>query len=189
MASRGRGSGGVALLAALLPILAGCIDEQPTLRPADVGDIRTMTEGWTGVPLPGRIALIHGSYVADFLDPSLTAIFDAASPDVDRLIGALGSRTIRDFVADCRATTGPATFAEVDGSPRVLDSSPNEASVTDGAGRDLTSYLVGLVGRGTIERCRNVAFVEARPKGAFTDVTVQVGAGGTSRVVLSVVTT
>lgn len=179
----------VALLVTLVPLLTGCIDEGPTLHPADEDDIRSMTEAWTGVPLPERITLVDGDYVSDFLDPSLSAIFDAAPDDVDRFVGALGTRTVREFVADCRVPTGPVVFTEAPGSPRVVGSGLGlgvSAGVTDTAWVD---SLVGLVGAGSIERCRDAVRVDARPRGAFVGMTIQAGAAGSSRVVLSVVTT
>jgi hypothetical protein len=176
------------LLGALLPLLTGCIDEGPTSHPADEDDIRAMTEAWTGVPLPERLTLVDGDYVSDFLDPSLSAIFDAAPADVDRFVAALGTRTVRKLVADCRVPQGPVVFTEAE-DPRIVGSSPDAVVPADTDGPSRIASLAGLVGAGSIERCRDVVRVDARPRGTFVAVTIQARSAEASRGVLSVVTT
>ncbi|GAB3127678.1 hypothetical protein GCM10027289_05490 [Tsukamurella serpentis] len=167
------------LLASVLFGTTACIQEQPTMRAADLQEVRSMTEAWTGVPLPEQMTLVAGSYLSAFLDPSVSATFDARSSDVDRFVDGLGTRVQREYAPDCSDLSNPVRFS---GAGSAV---PGEVVIEFG----WAEYLASLVKQGSIERCRNVVVVHASPRGVQVEMSIQAGPTGSSRVILSVVTT
>lgn len=176
-------------LLVLLPLTTACIEEGPTSHPADEDDVRTMTEGWTGVALPEDISLVTATYVSDFLDPSLSATFDARTADVDRFIGGLGPRRVRYYAPDCSSPPAPVVFTELPSAGPASEPASPQGLGDEAGGAPMPDILARRVGPGDLERCGKVTVVDARPRGTYVSVTAQLRPGDRSRVSLSVVTT
>lgn len=180
-----------AALVLFMPLLASCFDlrSTTTTKQLDAAGVKRVVREWTGSSLPESISVVRASEVSGFMDPSMSAVFDAPSGGVDQFVAALGERRVREFTADCRDMSKPVAFTEVEEAMRVLDPKPQgEPSRIGGyqGGFESGSTLAESVTSGDLERCRNVVTVFAWPKGPRVDIAVQPKGGSTSRVALAV---
>ncbi|KXP10638.1 hypothetical protein AXK57_09940 [Tsukamurella pulmonis] len=175
-----------AVLAVFVYLVASCATFGDATRQLDAEGLRKTVREWTGSSLPESLTVIHASRTDAFMDPFMGAVFDASTTAVAGFVGTLGARRLREFAPDCSAPSGRPVFTEIPGSERTFDTGlqPWFASMQ---GRYESDFdVITPVESGTLERCRNIVTVFARPTSPYVDMAIQEKPDGSSRVVLGV---
>ncbi|MCS3782202.1 hypothetical protein [Tsukamurella ocularis] len=180
----------VAAAAAVLALsvygLASCATFGDTTRELDAAGVRTTVREWTGASLPESLTVISASRTDAFMDPSMGAVFEAPAAGVDEFVGTLGERRLKEFAPDCSVPARTPVFTEIPGSEWTFDAS-SQSWLGNMQGQYESGYdVITTVESGTLERCRNIVTVFARPKSPYVDMAIQKKGDGTSRVVLGV---
>ncbi|NMD58337.1 MULTISPECIES: hypothetical protein [Tsukamurella] len=178
---------GTAVLAVLAFVVASCAtfgDEKP--RELDAKGLRKTVREWTGASLPESLTVIRASRTDAFMDPYMSAVFEAPTAGVDDFVGTLGARRLREFAPDCSTPVGAPVFTELPGSERTFDAGPQPWFANMQGQYEGDYSVIRPVESGVLERCRNIVTVFARPTSPFVDMAIQKKDDGTSRVVLAV---
>lgn len=176
-----------AVVALCVCMIASCATfGDTTTRELDAKGLRTTVREWTGVSLPESLTVVRASRTDAFMDPSMSAVFDASDSGVADFVATLGERLIRSFSADCSDPAKAPAFTEVVGSVKVEGAAPSSGSRIDGSGGTSDYQIDRAVESGEFDRCKSVVTVFARPTSPYVDMAIQKRDDGTSRVVLAV---